>query len=237
MDAPYPTATPYGAGPAGAVVQLSFIEGEVIMKNKLSAHHSVSDWDFQAGMHHTLTELQFVSAPSSLECWWQEGNPLDSSILCRIAETQVIAEGEVRTWYRTTNFTRPVFLLFRNQHALGGADRADCYHWDITSAWAYLSRRIADVPVEIGHFSILMYNNTWHHLRTRFWSGKNPAGEDALNVELFLEVDGDWVQQGTTLYDTENQWKDSEINRLGIGGRTDSAPHHFFDDTEIWAPV
>ena len=207
------------------------------MENKLSAHHSVSDWDFQAGMHHTLTELQFVSAPSSLECFWQAGNPVDSSILCRIAETLVIAEGEVRTWYRTTNRTRPMFIEFRNQHALGGADHDNTYFWSLTGAWAYLNRRIAGIETEIDHFPILMNNDTWYHWRTRFWSGKNPAGADALNTELFLEVDGDWVQQGETLYDTQNQWKDSAINRSGIGGKTDSAPHHFFDDTEIWAPV
>lgn len=207
------------------------------MENKLPAHHSVSDWDFTAGAHHVLTEALYVSAPSCLEMYWQAGNPLLSTVLCRRADTLVIPQGEVRTWYRTTNVTRPGSLTFRNQHALGGADFDDCYRWDFTGNWAYLYRVIGGVDTKVEQFAIALTQNAWEHLRTRFWSGKDPEGADALNVELFKEVAGDWVQQGDTVYDTEDQFKDSGINRLGVGGKTDSAPHHYFDDTEIWAPV
>lgn len=207
------------------------------MKKDNVIPHSVVDWDFTAGAHHELQAPIHVSPPTSLHMFWQAGNPLDTAVLCRIASTLVIADGEVRTWYRTSNRTRPGYLVFRNQHALDGADLDDCYFWALTGSWAYLYRRIAGVEVEIGHFSIVMENNTWYHWRTRYYTGKNLTGDDALVGELYLEVAGAWVQQGETLYDITDQWKDSGINRSGIGGRTDSAPHHYFDDTEIWGAV
>ena len=200
-------------------------------------HKSVVDWDFQAGMHHILNNIIFISEPSSLECFWQPGNPLDSTLLCRIAETLCIPEGELRTWYRSTNWTRDMLIEFRNQHPLGGANWDNSYYWSITSSLISLARRIAGVHTAIGNFPWVGASNTWYHFRTVFWNGADGEGNPALAVQLFLEVAEEWVQQGETLYDTQNQWKDSEINRLGIGGRTDSAPHHYFDDTEIWGAV
>ncbi|GAI34328.1 unnamed protein product, partial [marine sediment metagenome] len=55
-------------------------------------------------------------------------------------------------------------------------------------------------------------------------------------VSLYKEIAGEWVQQGDTLHDTDNQWKDSEINRVGIGAITELGHKQYYDDTEIWAP-
>jgi len=207
------------------------------MPKIIPVHHSVADWDFTTGAHHALTEALFVSPPSCLYMYWQAGNPTFTAVLCRRGDTQVVPDGEVRTWYRTTNRTRGGFLFFRNQHALGGADHENCYIWSLAGASARLSRYVAGDATFIGDIPIVIENLTWYHFRTRFWSDKNPAGDDALNVELFMEEAGEWAKKGSTLYDTADQFKDSGINRLGIGGHTDGAPYHFFDDTEIWGPV
>jgi len=39
------------------------------------------------------------------------------------------------------------------------------------------------------------------------------------------------------MYDTLNNWKDSDVNRCGF--RLTLAPDHiiYFDDTEIWGPA
>ena len=204
---------------------------------KNPTHHSVVDWDFTAGTCKSLYAPIHVSAPTSLLIQQTNGCTARPAILCRIAETLCIAQGEVRTWHYTWNQTRDFRLPFRNQHALGGADFDNTYYWGITGAWAYLYRVIAGVPVEIGHFAVSFANTTWTHWRTVYWNGADPEENPALAVQLFKEVEGEWVQQGVTLYDTQNQWADSEINRSGIGCWTDATAAHLFDDTEIWGAI
>lgn len=207
------------------------------MKRKAIIHHSVVDWDFRTGTVKVLYTDFYVSAPSCLLIYRSNGGIDYPAVLCRIAETLCIAQGEVRTWHRANDRTRSFFLFFRNQHALGGADYENSYLWAITGDWAYLSRYIGGVPVEIGHFAVSWANNEWNHWRTVYWNGKTLAGEDALAVDLYKKVAGEWVQQGETLYDTENQWADSEINRSGIGCWTQYGKVHWFDNTEIWGEV
>lgn len=207
------------------------------MEIKTKEHHTVADWDFTAGTCKELTAVLFVSAPSSLWVRQTGGCAVRPAILCRIAGTLCIAQGEVRTWHYTGNRTRDFRMPFRNQHALGGADFEDTYYWGITGDWATLRRVIGGALVIIDTIPVAFGNNEWHHWRTVYWNGKNPLGEDALAVELYEEVAGDWVQQGETLYDTLNQWKDSEINRSGIGCWVDGVNYHLFDDTEIWGAI
>lgn len=207
------------------------------MKIKTKKHHSVVDWDFTAGTFKVLSAATFVSAPTSLLVWNRNGDTIHPAILCRVAETLCIAQGEVRTWAITWDFSRDFRLTFRNQHTLGGASYSNCYNWRITGAWAHLFRTIADAEVLIGSIALDWPIWVWHHWRTRYWSGKTPGGADALCVELYWEVAGEWVQLGTTLYDTNDQWKDSEINRSGIGLWCDPGKGYYFDDTEIWGTV
>ena len=203
---------------------------------KVIAHHSVVDWDFTPGTNKILDTDIFVSPPSSLRLGYGAA-PEHSHILCRVAETLCIAEGEVRTWrlYRTVDVLW--YLTFRNQSALGTADFLNCYRWVGTWKTATLYRYNNGVPTGIGDgFDIEMVAGTWYHLRTIYWNGLNLEGTPALCIELYVEIDGQWVKQGNTLYDTVNEWKDSEINRSGIGGRN-IGYYQNFDDTEIWGPV
>lgn len=207
------------------------------MKKIKTNHHTVADWDFTPGTHRELSDALCISPPTSLLIRQTNGDTARPAILCRIAETLCIAQGEVRTWHWTWNYTRDFRLPFRNQHPLGGASYSNCYNWRITGAWAYLFRTIADADTLIGQFTVSWPQSEWNHWRTVYWNGADPAGNPALCVQLFREVAGEWVQQGETLYDTQNQWADSEINRSGIGCWTDAAAGHYFDDTEIWGAV
>lgn len=200
-------------------------------------HHTVADWDFTAGTAKTLYAPVHVSAPTSLAIYISNGSTARPAVLCRIAETLCIAEGEIRTWHYTWNRTRDFRLPFRNQHALGGADYEDTYFWSILGTHAFLYRVIAGDIVQIGDFVVSFANTEWNHWRTVYWNGATPDGDPALCVELYKKVDGEWVQQGETLYDTENQWADSEINRSGIGCWTTAGATQLFDDTEIWGAV
>jgi len=206
--------------------------------NKIKTeHHSVADWDFTPGAGYALNATQFVSPPTSLMVAQYNGSHQRPAILCRIAETLCIPQGEVRTWHRTWSRAHPFRLYFRNQHALGGADYENTYYWDIANNLASLHRVVAGGLTPIGNFVVSFANNTWYHWRTVYWNGTTPGGTPTLAVMLFLEVAGEWVQQGVTLYDTDNQWKDSEINRSGLGYYVPAGVGGFFDDTEIWGAV
>ncbi|MBA7581336.1 hypothetical protein ES708_23238 [subsurface metagenome] len=203
----------------------------------LPKHHSVADWDFEAGTAHQLFSEFFYSEPSCLRIYQLNGSTERPSVLCRVPETLVLPQGEVRTYFWTDDLTRDAWLVFRNQHALGGANRDNTYLWSLTSAWAFFNRYEAGAPTLIGTIPIIIAYDGWFHWRTVFWNGTNPAGDPALCVSLYQEVAGDWVQQGATLYDEVNKWADSEINRVGIGCWVSSGTNKYFDDTEIWAPV
>lgn len=207
------------------------------MEKLIANHHSVADWDFTAGTCKELTTGWFVSAPSCLRIRQTNGCEARPAVLCRIAETLCIAEGEIRTWHQGTNRTRDFRLIFRNQRALGGADYENTYYWSSVGDWAHLYRVIGGVGAEIGYFRVDWASNEWNHWRTVYWNGEDGAGNPALAVQLFKEVEGEWIQQGVTLYDTDNQWKDSLINRSGIGCWVSGYYNQLFDDTEIWGAI
>ncbi len=203
----------------------------------LPKHHSVSDWDFEHGAtYRSLSATQFVSAPTSLRLLKPTAGVWQSAILCREAATLVLPEGEVRNWqYGYYKAVHPA--LFRNQAGLNSANHLNCYEIYITSTNTYLNRWIAGVLSVRGSTAGVAYQYAWTRYKTVWWNGETPAHDAALAVNVFIEVAGEWVQMGVTLYDTHNSWKDSGINRAGFRARSFSNHSQYWDDTEIWGPV
>ncbi len=202
---------------------------------KESKHHTIADWDFQSTSYRSLATDYYISAPTSLKF---HGSSVGwfSAILCRIAGTLVLPQGEVRTWFRNHN-AWPYIAVFRNQLLLGTANMDNCYYVVAFRTEAILYRRIAGTPREIGRVTISYSFDTWVHMRTAWYNGETPGGEDALCVDIYRDIAGEWVKQGATLYDTTNRWKDSARNRTGITSALAGGHLIWFDDTEIWGPV
>jgi hypothetical protein len=199
-------------------------------------HHSLTDWDWQHGdTGRSLSDLFFVSAPTSLEMTAGPERFL-SNILCRIPATLCIPQGEVRTWVRGPH---PSFTpcLFRNQAPLGTSDHENCYFIGVAYGISYLYRRVDGSSYYPDTSVCYTAANVWLHYRTFWYNGLTPGEVPALCVDIYLEVDGEWVKQGETLYDTVNAFKDSEINRCGIRANVSSDTSVYHDDTEIWGPV
>ncbi len=200
-------------------------------------HHSVSDWDFSAGISYILDNAFFVSPPSSLKLFGITAPAVLRLNLCRLPDTLNLPEGEVRSWTRYEHAMWPPRLFFRNQTALGSAVYSNTYFWVLQANVAYFARYFLGAYRVIGQFAISMNINTWEHWRCVWWNGTTPGHDEAIAVDLYKEVAGLWVQQGSTLYDTDNKWKDSAINRAGIGFTDRDNYDVWFDDTEIWGPV
>ena len=204
---------------------------------KIIAHHSVIDWDFQYGAtNRSLSSIQYVSPPTSLRILEPTTATFLDTILCRIPETQCLPQGEVRNWqYCYYRNLHPA--VFRNQAVLGTADSENCYFVYLASTIAYLYRVISGVNSKRDQTTCQTFVDTWTHYRVVFWNGYTPALEEALCVNLYREVAGEWIQEGETMYDTDNSFKDSETNRIGFAARSLANHPQYWDDTEIWGPV
>ena len=195
---------------------------------------SLSDWDFMHGdTYRSLSPDRYISEPTSLK---YSGAPglWTSLFLCRIPSTLCLPQGEIRCHFYD-NLRARAIVAFRHQAPLGSADEQNFYWvWftDIGEARLFLHRGGSGVQRDSTEFIFNL--NEWNHLRVSWYNGKTPAEEDALCVDIYREVAGEWIKQGSTMYDTLNNWKDSDVNRCGF--RLTMAPDHiiYFDDTEIW---
>ena len=207
------------------------------MPGKIAEHHSLADWDFQQGdTNRSLSAVRFINPPTSLLINNPGAGWFVDTILCRIPATLNLPQGEVRTWqYSAGLYATPA--IFRNQATLGNSDFDNCYYIYCAASTIYLTRCL------LGHCSVkdtttcTTFSNEWVHYRIFWYNGKTPGEAEALCVDVYREVAGEWIKEGSTLYDTDNHFKASGINRAGIFPRIYNAGDEFWDDTEIWGPV
>lgn len=207
------------------------------MPGKLKiGHHTIADWDFEKGsQYRSLAGDYYISEPTSLKFSGLVG-AFSSVVLCRIPETLVLPQGEFRHWKRGAQYGLAL-IVFRNQAALGSADYQNMYYVSFAATVATLRRIINGSGVTIGSTSFPTSLNTWEHFRVVYYNGHTPAEAEALCVDLYKEIAGEWVKQGSTLYDTTNKWKDSSINRSGFWCSMTYGNFLWLDDSEVWGPV
>lgn len=207
------------------------------MPFNLTEHHTLADWDFQYGAtNRSLSAEQFISSPTSLRIMKAGSGFWSDTVLCRIPATLVLPQGEVRTWVRSVDASKNV-ATFRNQAALGSANWANSYVLTVAYDKATLWRYIADVYTNVDETPCTDSVSQWGHYRVFWYNGKTPGEEDALCVDVYKEIDSEWIKQGSTLYDTTNAFKDSGINRAGFIPLSRYDNRQYWDDTEIWGPV
>ncbi|MBA7667109.1 hypothetical protein ES703_75194 [subsurface metagenome] len=199
-------------------------------------HHTLADWDFENGdTYRFLSDVQFVSSPTSLLYWRPFGSFL-TVILCRIPATLCLPQGELRTWiYPEGSFF--TLFVFRNQAAFGSSNDENCYAIRIYGNLVQFNYWLNHLNYPISQTSCHYFLNQWTHYRLVWYNGKTPAEQEALCVDFYYEVAGEWVKEGDTMYDTANRWKDSEVNRCGYHPYITGGDHLYCDDTEIWGPV
>ncbi len=199
---------------------------------------AVSDWDwFLPVGGKSLDPTLYISTPTSLKGSPSGGTSIRCCCLSRLAEAQNLPQGQLVSYYRRGSNPCGLGPAFRNQSALGSPTMSNGYHGYFSTTSLTVYRRVNDVDVQIGGISVSLPNAMWKRYRTTWWNGENLLGVPAICIRL--EEDdgaGNWVLKGT-LYDTANQWKDSEVNRVGLtwqGGGTQTVN---YDDTEIWIPT
>ncbi|MBA7696219.1 hypothetical protein ES703_104862 [subsurface metagenome] len=201
-------------------------------------HHTIADWDFRHGaLYRSLSATRYISEPTSLKFLNATGSYIWDTVLCRLDSTLCLPQGEVRTWlYPSADWAHHPFS-FRNQAALGSSNNSNHYFIELSFNVAYLICAVAGDWTIKGSVAVSYSLTEWNRWRIVWYNGETPGEVPALCVDLYKEVAGEWVKQGSTMYDTANRWKDSAVNRCGIEG--DSVNNHpeYWDDTEIWGPV
>lgn len=194
----------------------------------LKNHHSTIDWDFSE-VRWELSSTQYVSPPTSLACT----AGVKTFILCRLANSLCLPQGRMVFCVYPGAYDMPL-MSFRNQAPLGSSSYENCYSiYYIDNTRIRLAFYLDGVRNNLPWWDINMPGLAWHKLRVTWWNGVDPTNTPALCVELEREEDGEWVSYGI-LYDTENRWAESEVNRCGPAFISVGSYH---DDTEIWIPT
>ncbi|MBA7537620.1 hypothetical protein ES705_29889 [subsurface metagenome] len=207
------------------------------MPGKIAAgHHTLADWDFESGaLRRSLSADYFISAPTSVKIT-SPGGTIYESFLCRIPGSLALAQGEWRTWQRfLTASHRP--CIFRNQAALGSSNMLNTYWIGVFGGNINLGRFLAGAGSARDSFSFPTPADVWVHWRFFWYNGLTPGLVEALCVDVYTEIAGEWVSAGPTLYDTANTWKDSGINRCGAWSNPRPPNSVYYDDSEVWGPV
>lgn len=191
-------------------------------------HHTVGDWD-KPVTGWTLTTGIYVSPPSSLYCYATQ----DHAFLCRLADSLVLPAGRI-VCQIYPQFLNDYWLTFRNQATLDTEEVKDCY---LISCHATnridFGKRVNNVYTKLDEWVASWTLNTWVQLRVTWWNTYDDQNNPSIAVQLEVWEADAWADKGI-LYDSDNLWADSEINRVGLAIHAAGVA---FDDTEIWKPV
>lgn len=197
-------------------------------------HHSVEDWDRSHPAITILDDTICVSEPTSLWFKTHENAAVYPLLLSRHADAQNVAEGRMVGYLYGVGAVATGGFTFRNQSALGTAIRDNGFEVHIHDEGWSLLKRVGGVLSWTKEADGTFPKNTWIQIRLSWWNGYTAAGLPALAVMMERYIAGEWVKQGDTLYDEDNEFKDSEINRCGPASRATSVNYAWIDDTEVW---
>ncbi len=124
--------------------------------------------------------------------------------------------------------------MFRNQHPLGETGYANTYWIYFTQTQIEFTRYVAGAATPLGVWAWAPPPDEWHRFRLTWYSGTDGDGSPALVIILEHQVAGEWVQLGGNVYDLDEHWKDSEINRMGAMASTFYGYPSWVDDTELY---
>ncbi|GAJ11328.1 unnamed protein product, partial [marine sediment metagenome] len=172
------------------------------MNKILPVHHSLTDWDFQDDLVFCgLSADQFVSPPTSIRMLNPAAPAEFSAVLCRVPATLCLPQGEVRTWIYE-HYKMQHVSFFRNQAPLGTSNYGWGYLVFLNGTVSQLNRYWGSVFVTVDSSTCQTFSDTWTHYRTFWYNGLTPGEEEALCVDLYREIDSEWVKEGETLYHT-----------------------------------
>lgn len=213
------------------------------MEKLIASHHSVADWDFQPDSWAGLDDYTFISEPTSLAC------PIKKStyyqyvwVFLKEALGGNVAHGKICTWLWISHATTSTPRFFFRAQSLppttaGAQEPDDCYLVLVNQNVCTLYRRINKSNTTVGShpWDPPLTEMTWNKIALT-WETVTMPGGDWLAFLVEQEVDEAWKQY-PLIYDTQNLWATSGVNRVGFriaGTRSTPGKASRVDDTEVW---
>ena len=193
---------------------------------------SYDDWDWNIETTRSLNSARYISSPYSLRLAKPGAPDWDNTfLLCRKAATLLIPDGRIQTWYYTdSTYYWWKWLIFRSQIPLGSADLASGYYIGLSGQQMQYTDgygttfRTVDLSLPL---------NTWHHIRVTWESGLIDSIH-CLNIQVERESGSEWVACDDLVQRVPELYKDSSINRVGIGCNAHHLVPEHFDNTEVY---
>lgn len=184
---------------------------------------AVADWFFYT-TNWQLSVNRYVSSPSSLLT-----RP-SVKLVCTKAGAYPIQEGRLNSWFYTSTgwngFT--VAFVFRQQSLTDwqyGYEIGFTVTGDVPRVGFWL-----DEYWRAGIDNIEFSNDTWLRRQTKFY-----VSEAGLTVRWEKWSEGNWVQEGNDIIDTENKYYGNQTNYAGlVNNCLYGWMSCYIDDTEIW---
>jgi len=202
-------------------------------------HHTAAvDWDHRYDVW-SLDDTVYVSEPKSLK-WPQSTVAGEERVsLCKHEGTTALNQGRVVTQLRHNSIYGFNMVFFRNQAAVGTATITNTYWVSFVSQYTsvYFFKSVGGTYTLIaskpygGGFTYPA--GVWRKIRVTWWETGG-----VLYVRLEWWNDSEWVNICDDVYDPDNLWSGSAVNRCGVGAGVTSVGAYicWFDDTEIWGP-
>lgn len=206
------------------------------MKTEICSHHSISDFDKTNNAVWRLSDTEFISAPTSLAIGGSECQEEDTPFLCKIADTLDLPEGQLETLHTGIPSGDNSVLYFRNQRANGGSNAENTYSMRIRGLKVEFRVWVAGIFTDLDEIALVTEDDRWYRDRITWWNGLDPHCDPALVIMFERYTGPDWTQIGEWLYDTNNRWKTSGINRCGPGGWQMDDNIIYIDNTRIFKP-
>lgn len=202
------------------------IHGAVdVMKDLLSPHHSIADWD-NIGSPVVLSPDHFISPPTSAK--------IDAGaialLVCRVGVTLNLPEGRIVSWMRAPS-TGYNHLHFRCQSPVGSPAYDNLYYCSFVAGdVANLGKRVAGRGTDIGIWDYAWPFNTWYQVRLT-WDILPPTnGNKRMTVKLEARTSGDFVDYGDII-DQDADFENTGIARVGLWIRDQGSYH---DDYQVY---
>lgn len=195
-------------------------------------HHSLADWDWQAGLSHTLDNTVKVVDPSSVRLQGALTNNYYAA-LCRRSNCQLIPEVQIDTYLRSVDMleSRPIITV-SNQAPLGSAAIQNCY-------FLMFRGDISLVKCVAGGWVLLQWwawgaeSDTWHRYRFTSW-----VTNGTLNFRIERYDAGEFVWVEPDALDPTPPWLLSPVNRCGVGLYNRALTEDvWFDETYVYGPT
>lgn len=201
------------------------------------AHHSLADWNFQAGVGFAISSARFVSSPSALR------RPTDATqgSLGRFALKESISgnllDGRFITFILFEHIALSDFRVYaRSQTSPHLANPPNTYYFTLRPDRVIFSKRVANVEgwLADGLFFPTLTINTWRRFRLTWYTWLDAALEPTLRVIAEHEQAGTWVHIFT--HDIASPlWQTSLTNLTGMELMgPDDLRQNWVDDTMVY---